>query len=125
MFTDDYAFGWTDLNIIRHAELTNKLSSMVLTHLDVLNDVETIKLATRYILKDGGETQIFQNSLPAKIDDWEEMEPEFIEVPGWKQDLSNYDSFDRLPTEAQSFIRRLEQLSKKRLNYVCVNDEKE
>jgi adenylosuccinate synthase len=46
VFEKDCAFGWTDLNIIRHAELTNKMSSLVLTHLDVLNEVETIKLAT-------------------------------------------------------------------------------
>lgn len=51
VFAEDFAFGWADLNIIRHAELTNKLSSMMLTHLDVLNDVEAIKLATRYTLK--------------------------------------------------------------------------
>lgn len=46
----EYAFLWPDLNLIRHAELINKLSSMMLTHLDVLNDVEEIKLATKYIL---------------------------------------------------------------------------
>jgi len=36
----DFAFGWTDLNLIRHAELINNLSSLMLTHLDVLNDVD-------------------------------------------------------------------------------------
>jgi len=35
------------LNIIRHAELINKLSSMMLTHLDVLNDVDTVKFALK------------------------------------------------------------------------------
>ena len=46
----DYSFGWTDLNLIRHAEQINKLSSIMLTRLDVLNDVETIKVATKYTL---------------------------------------------------------------------------
>jgi adenylosuccinate synthase len=41
------------LNLIRHAELVNNLSSMMLTHLDVLNDVDSIKIAKKYTL--GGE----------------------------------------------------------------------
>lgn len=49
----EYALGWTDLNLIRHAELVNNLSSMMLTHLDVLNDVDSIKIAKKYTL--GGE----------------------------------------------------------------------
>jgi adenylosuccinate synthase len=47
---NEYAFGWTDLNMIRHAELINKLSSLMLTHLDVLSDLDTIKVATKYTL---------------------------------------------------------------------------
>ena len=55
-----YAFGWTDLNLIRHAECLNRLDGLMLTHLDVLDNVDTIKLATKYSLKnDSGETQIF------------------------------------------------------------------
>lgn len=50
---NEYALGWTDLNLIRHAELVNNLSSMMLTHLDVLNDVDSIKIAKKYTL--GGE----------------------------------------------------------------------
>jgi adenylosuccinate synthase len=58
---------------------------MMLTHLDVLSNVETIKLATRYSLDTGtGEPQIFDRSLPAKLDDWELMVPEYIQMPGWK-----------------------------------------
>ena len=61
--------------MIRHAELINKLSSLMLTHLDVLSEVETIKLASKYSLKDDGEEIIFEKSLPALIDDWEQMVP--------------------------------------------------
>jgi adenylosuccinate synthase len=46
----DYAFGWTDLNLIRHADKINKLSSIMLTHLDVLNDLDVIKIAEKYTL---------------------------------------------------------------------------
>lgn len=36
----DYTFGWTDLNLVKHAETTNQLSSLFLTHLDLLDDLE-------------------------------------------------------------------------------------
>lgn len=118
-----YEFGWTDLNLIRHAELINQLSSVMLTNLDVLNDVDTIKLATRYT-RQGGEGQdpcIYSKSLPAKIADWEEMVPEYTELPGWNQDLSHCDRFSALPIEAQGFVRKLERASKIPVEYVSIN----
>jgi adenylosuccinate synthase len=45
---EDYAFGWTDLNLLNHAERINKLSSVFLTHLDLLDDLEEIKVCTGY-----------------------------------------------------------------------------
>jgi adenylosuccinate synthase len=79
MSPDDYAFGWTDINLLRHAELINKLSCMMLTHLDALDGVETIKLAKHYTLKnEKGEDIIIDCNIPADIEDWEAMEPEYI-----------------------------------------------
>ena len=122
MLEKDFAFGWTDLNIVRHAELINNLSSMIITHLDVLNEVDEIKLAKKYHLKEPVNT--FRESLPANLDHWEQMEPEYANFKGWKQDLSEFETFSSLPSEAQSFVRHLEKASKKRIEYVSVNDEK-
>ena len=41
----DYALVWTNLNLIRHADKINKHSNIMLTHLDVLNDLDVIKIA--------------------------------------------------------------------------------
>merc|ERR1711957_381368 len=45
---EEFDFGWTDLNMVKHAESTNKLSSIFLTHLDLLDDLENIKICTGY-----------------------------------------------------------------------------
>ena len=87
---DEYALGWTDLNLIRHAELVNNLSCMMLTHLDVLNEVDSIKVAKKYTL-DGDEE--FKQRLPSKIDDWGNMVPEYIEMEGWNSDISECEEF--------------------------------
>ena len=119
----NYAYGWTDLNLIRHAELINNLSSIMLTHLDVLNDIESIKVATKYMTAD---KEVFDQNLPANIDVWEQMVPQYKEVPGWNQSLGDVDdNFDNLPTEAKSFIRILEKISKKNIEYLSINDSKD
>ena len=96
MFSDEYAFGWTDLNMVRHAELVNELDSMMVTHLDVLNQVDTIKIAQRYTMEggNGDKPQIFSKSLPTKIDDWPLMVPEYVEMPGWNKELDGVESFE-------------------------------
>lgn len=125
MLAEDYAFGWTDLNLIRHAELINKLSSIMVTHLDVLNEVENIKVATKYTTSD--DREVFDQNLPANIDVWEKMVPQYTNVPGWKQCLTNNDEedFEHLPTEAKNFIRVLEKQSKKNIEYLSINDSKD
>ena len=109
LYSDDYAFGWTDLNLIRHAETVNKLSSIMLTHLDVLNEAETIKICKQYVPSaESDDTKIFDKSLPSNIETWEKLTPEFIDLPGWQQDLSGAQDFGELPAEALGFIRNLE-----------------
>jgi adenylosuccinate synthase len=50
---EEYDFGWTDLNMVKHAENTNQLSSIFLTHLDLLDDVEHIKVCVGYETEEG------------------------------------------------------------------------
>ena len=95
----------------------------MLTHLDVLNDIESIKVATKYMTPD---KEVFDQNLPANIDVWEQMVPQYKEVPGWNQSLDDVDdNFDNLPTEAKSFIRILEKISKKNIEYLSINDSKD
>lgn len=95
----------------------------MLTQLDVLNDAETIKLCKRYVEKDVTDGTIFEKSLPANIETWEKLEPEFMEMPGWEQDISDAQRFEDLPVEAMNFIRQIEKCIKQKIEYVSVNDE--
>lgn len=60
-----YAFGWLDINLITHSDIINQLSSIYLTGLDALNDLDKIKICTQYS-KDGEALK--QGTLPALID---------------------------------------------------------
>ena len=50
---NEFVFVWTDLNLVHHAERINKLDSLFLTHLDLLDDLEEIKVCTGYMNKSG------------------------------------------------------------------------
>jgi adenylosuccinate synthase len=43
-----FELGWTDLNLVQHAERLNTINSLFVTHLDLLDDLEDIKVCTAY-----------------------------------------------------------------------------
>lgn len=45
---DHYDFGWLDMNPVRHAHMINQLSSIFLTDLDVLDELDEIKICKKY-----------------------------------------------------------------------------
>jgi adenylosuccinate synthase len=45
-------------------------------------------------------------------------------MPGWKTEIKDVQTFDKMPTHAKTFVRFLEQTSKKEVQYVSVNDSK-
>jgi adenylosuccinate synthase len=93
----EFAFGWTDLNLLMHAERINKLSSIFLTHLDLLDDLDEIKICTGYRWPDGSVTR---SRLPATIREFSQVTAEYEVLKGWKSDTRKVRRFDELPTEA-------------------------
>lgn len=66
-----------------HCCRINGLTHINLTKLDVLSDLDTIKLGVRYRL-DGKEI----SAVPGLIEDFEKAEVVYEELPGWKEDIS-------------------------------------
>lgn len=87
----DFAFGWTDLNLLLHAERINKLSSIFLTHVDLLDHLEEIKVCTGYRGLDGTVTQ---GRMPATIKEFSTLTAEYVTLKGWQQDTSKCTRFD-------------------------------
>ena len=116
---DEYAFGWLDLNLIKHANMLNRVSSLFVTGLDVLDGISEIKMCTKYKL---GDKEV-DGVLPATIDDFGKLTPEYKILQGWKTDITNIDKFDDLPVNCQSFLREVEKKSKCEISYISVNSE--
>jgi len=117
----DYAAGWTDLNILAHAERTNNLSSIFLTHLDLLDDLDEIKVCTSYSTESGE----MRNRLPATIREFGQLKANYTTLAGWKQDTRSVKRFDDLPTNAQSFVKFIENQTKKEVTFVSTSADED
>lgn len=91
--------GWLDLVVIKHSKRTSGLSALAITLLDVLSGLARIKVVVSYRFK--GHVIDF---IPQHADDYHEVEPVFIELKGWKEDLSNVRSYDELPDAAKAYL---------------------
>jgi adenylosuccinate synthase len=98
--------GWFDTMVIRYAVRVNGLTGIALTKLDVLSEFDTIKVCIGYTFQ--GKTL---ESLPAALEIFENCQPVYEELPGWKTDITGARSFNDLPATAQAYVRRLEELA--------------
>jgi adenylosuccinate synthase len=98
--------GWFDTMVIRYAVRVNGLTGIALTKLDVLSDFDTIKVCTGYTYQ-GKQLE----TLPAALETFENCQPVYEELPGWRTDITGAKSFDELPENARSYVRRLEELA--------------
>lgn len=98
--------GWFDAMVIRYSVRVNGLTGIALTKLDVLSDFDTIKVCTGYTFE--GKTL---ETLPAALNIFENCQPVYEELPGWKSDITGAKSYDELPANARAYVRRLEELA--------------
>lgn len=97
--------GWFDAVASKYSASLNGLTCINLTKLDVLDDFETIKICTGY----NYNGQILE-SFPHSAQILSQVEPKYIELPGWKQNISNAKTFSDLPPNTQSYIKKIEEL---------------
>jgi adenylosuccinate synthase len=89
---------------MKYSTMINGYTSLNLTKLDILDGMETIKVGVNYKL-DGKSL----DSFPADLNVLERIEVEYIEVPGWKEDISNCRKFEELPVNAQQYVQLIEK----------------
>lgn len=112
--------GWLDIIVLRSAVRLNSLTSLAITKLDVLDDLDEIKICTGYKVN---ETLI--NDFPAEIKVLQECVPVYETHPGWKQDISGITDFKDLPENAKRYLARIEELSNVKIKIVSVGPGRE
>lgn len=97
--------GWLDLNVVKFSHKLNGLTSINMTKLDVLTGVKKIKVATHYELNG----RRLDGEMPASLDDLGASKVVYQELDGWEEDISNITSFEKLPRNAQDYVKFVEK----------------
>jgi adenylosuccinate synthase len=112
--------GWFDACMVRTAAALNSASSIAITKLDVLDDLDIIKVAVAYELD--GETLDW---VPSDPDDFARCKPVFEEVEGWKCKVSSAREPRDLPRQASAYIEMISTLVEAPVSAVSVGAERE
>ena len=97
--------GWFDAALVRQSIRVGGVEGIVLTKLDVLDGIQTLKICTGYTL-DG---QPF-DYLPAGLRDQARLAPVYEEIEGWTESTEGARSWKDLPGAAVKYVRRIEEL---------------
>ena len=97
--------GWLDLVSLKHACMINGINNLVITKLDVLSGIKSLKIVTHYKTEDGKIIDYFTSSTTKLYD----YEPIYKELEGWDEDISHARSYDELPVNAKKYIEFIEE----------------
>ena len=95
--------GWLDTVLLSHTVRLNGIDGLCITKIDVLDGLETIKICTDY-----SSNLSMEEMLESMI--LEDAEPIYTEVAGWNEPTAGVQSFDQLNSNAQSFIKKIEEI---------------
>ncbi len=95
--------GWLDLELVRTSAQLSGVTEICLTKLDVLSGLKELKVCTGYLL----------NGKPVRYADVDSYDLEKVEcvyesLPGWNEDIRKTTSFDKLPVNAQNYVKKIE-----------------
>lgn len=108
--------GWFDAFLLRHTLCLNGADSLALTKLDILDDLDEIKICTGYKKC---------KSFPATIEDLQHAQPIYESHPGWKKSTRDVKIYDDLPHNARAYIRRIEELCDAPVSLISTGPERE
>ncbi len=111
--------GYLDLVALKYACLTNSITSLVMTHIDVYDEMDEIRVCVAYTI-DGKETTEF----PSTAYDLDRAKPVLKSFKGWKTVLSSVKEYQSLPESAKKYIDFIENYTGTPVGIVSVGYER-
>lgn len=106
--------GWFDLPTLKKSLIGHTNAKLILNKLDIMKDLDIIKLCDYYVDKDGNKYYI----MPDDVFKLESLRPHYIEFAGW-HDLSNINK-NSIPNELRTFINYIEESTGFKVSYIGV-----
>ena len=111
--------GWFDGVLVRQTIKISGINGIALTKLDVLDNLDEIKMCIAYDL-DGNKIDY----LPAAVDDQLKVKPIYKTFKGWKSSTKGIKKFQDLPENAKKYIMELEKFVETKISSISTSPER-
>ena len=111
--------GWFDAVVGKYASMINGVDYWAMTKLDVLDELETLKICVAY----EADGKIY-SSVPANIRILEKCKPVYEEMPGWCCSTKDVTEYEQLPEAAKNYVARLCELTDAELGILSVGPKR-
>ncbi|HUY95251.1 MAG TPA: adenylosuccinate synthase [Terracidiphilus sp.] len=112
--------GWLDIPLLRYSNQVNGAEWLVVTKLDVLDELEEIPVCVGYEI--GGRVT---DEVPADVEGLESLTPVYTKLKGWQEPTEGIRDFERLPAAAQEYLRFQERESGARIGMVSTGPDRD
>jgi adenylosuccinate synthase len=112
--------GWLDIPLLRYSNQVNGAEWLVVTKLDVLDELEEIPVCVGYEVN--GKVS---DEIPADVRGLEGVKPAYTKLKGWKASTEGITEFDKLPKAAQEYLRFQERESGAKIGMVSTGPDRE
>jgi adenylosuccinate synthase len=111
--------GWLDSVALRRSLDINSVTGLCITKLDVLDGMDSVKICVSYKM-DGQEL----TAPPVGADRFERCEPQYIEMPGWKESSVGARHYDELPENARRYLDKVSELTERPIDVISTGPDR-
>ncbi len=112
--------GWLDILMLKKAITVSGINGLVLTKLDVLDTFKDIKICISYKINN----QIIED-YPSNMSSQQNVIPIYETLKGWEDTTKGVKEFEKLPLNAQKFVKRIESLVNCKIDIVSTGPERD
>jgi adenylosuccinate synthase len=111
--------GWLDVPLLRYSNQVNGAEWLVVTKLDVLDELAEIPVCTGYEI--GGKVT---DEIPADVHGLEAIKPRYTTLKGWRQPTEGITEYSKLPKEARDYLAFQERESGARIGMISTGPDR-
>jgi len=112
--------GWLDIPLLRYSNQVNGAEWLVVTKLDVLDELDEISICTGYEV-DGK----ISDEIPADVRDLEAIKPVYTTFKGWRQSTEGITEYDKLPQAARHYLAFQERESGAKIGMISTGPDRD
>jgi adenylosuccinate synthase len=112
--------GWLDIPLLRYSNQVNGAEWLVVTKMDVLDELEEIPICVGYEI--GGKVT---DEIPADVQGLERIKPLYTRLKGWRESTEGITDFEKLPAAAREYLRFQERESGAKIGMVSTGPDRD